>query len=113
MLPPMGFLIQPVPDRVIKYTFQRKRKKESLSSPDGNANAEESILKKKAAENGPVQMEKSSSITESSRDSRRVAQVARQVGDLCIFLFLACVSTYLDKYTGLALPVAMLAQLFL
>lgn len=94
-----GFPNQPVPDRVIKYTFQRKRKKESLSSPDGNANAEESILKKKAAENGPVQMEKSSSITESSRDSRRVAQVARQVGDLCIFLFLACVSTYLDKYT--------------
>ncbi|KAF7134676.1 hypothetical protein RHSIM_Rhsim08G0164100 [Rhododendron simsii] len=76
---PDGIPNKPVPDRIIKYTFQRKRKKESLSSPDGNANAEGSILKKKTAENGPVQMEKVSSITESSRDSRRVAQVARQV----------------------------------
>ncbi|XP_058228228.1 uncharacterized protein LOC131336414 [Rhododendron vialii] len=76
---PDGIPNQSVPDRIIKYTFQRKRKKESLSSPDENANAEGSILKKKTAENGPVQMEKVSSITESSRDSRRVAQVARQL----------------------------------
>ncbi|THG22649.1 hypothetical protein TEA_021763 [Camellia sinensis var. sinensis] len=70
-----------VADRVIKYTFQRKRKKESLSSSDGNAALEECILKKKTADkqNGSLEMEKSSSITESSRDSRRLAQVARQM----------------------------------
>ncbi|PSS07827.1 Myosin-2 heavy chain like [Actinidia chinensis var. chinensis] len=78
---PSGIPNQPVADRVIKYTFQRKRKKESLSSSDGNANFEESVLKKKTAEkqNDLLQMEKPSLMTESSRDSRRVAQVARQL----------------------------------
>ncbi|KAI7986842.1 hypothetical protein LOK49_LG14G00844 [Camellia lanceoleosa] len=78
---PSGIPYNHVADRVIKYTFQRKRKKESLSSSDGNAALEECILKKKTADkqNGSLEMEKSSSITESSRDSRRLAQVARQL----------------------------------
>ncbi|GFS31795.1 hypothetical protein Acr_00g0019230 [Actinidia rufa] len=50
---PSGIPNQPVADRVIKYTFQRKRKKEFLSSSDGNANFEKSVLKKKdGRENG-------------------------------------------------------------
>ncbi|KAL7222933.1 hypothetical protein ACSBR1_024588 [Camellia fascicularis] len=81
-----GILNQPVTrrDRVIKYTFQRKRKKVSLSSSDVNASLENSILRKKEEENqdGLLGMEKSSSITDSTRDSRRVAQVARQLVSL-------------------------------
>ncbi|PSR89617.1 Golgin subfamily A member 6-like protein [Actinidia chinensis var. chinensis] len=72
---PSGIPNQPVADRVIKYTFQRKRKKEFLSSSDGNANFEKTVLKKKTAE----KMEKPSLTIDSSRDSRRVAQVARQL----------------------------------
>ncbi|KAL6997242.1 hypothetical protein U1Q18_007365 [Sarracenia purpurea var. burkii] len=80
---PDGLPSKPVTDRVIKYTFQRKRKKESLSRSDGNANLEKGILKKKIVQeqNVPLHMENCLSIIESSRDSRRLAQVARQVGD--------------------------------
>ncbi|XP_028052720.1 uncharacterized protein LOC114257150 isoform X1 [Camellia sinensis] len=81
-----GILNQPVTrrDRVIKYTFQRKRKKVSLSSSDVNASLENSIMRKKEEENqdGLLETEKSSSITDSTRDSRRVAQVARQLVSL-------------------------------
>ncbi|XP_052176296.1 uncharacterized protein LOC127790718 isoform X2 [Diospyros lotus] len=71
----------PSADRVFKYTFQRKRKREALSSSDGNTSVENSILNKKAAEkqNHPMETEKSSSTIESSRDKRRLAQVARQL----------------------------------
>ncbi|XP_059642333.1 uncharacterized protein LOC132284262 [Cornus florida] len=70
---------QPVPDRIIKYTFQR-RKKESVSS-DGNASLEKGTLMGETEEkqNGSLGPKKSSSVTESSRDSRRLAQVARQL----------------------------------
>ncbi|GFZ07772.1 hypothetical protein Acr_19g0007090 [Actinidia rufa] len=66
--------------RVIKYTFQRKRKRESQSTSNWKDSLEKSILKKRAAEeqNGLLETEKSSSITELPRDSRRLAQVARQ-----------------------------------
>ncbi|XP_031250941.1 uncharacterized protein LOC116108848 [Pistacia vera] len=69
---------QPLNAKFLKYTFQRKRKKESLSGYDGNSSAEESIVKTKMGEkqNGSLESQKP---TESSRDSRRLAQVARQL----------------------------------
>ncbi|XP_057464343.1 uncharacterized protein LOC130754196 isoform X1 [Actinidia eriantha] len=77
-----GIPNQPVTNsRVIKYTFQRKRKRESQSTSDWKDSLEKSILKKRAAEeqNGLLETEKSISITELPRHSRRLAQVARQL----------------------------------
>lgn len=70
----------PPKDRVLKYTFQRKRKKESLSG-DGSILLQENPLKKSMAKKqyGDAEPPKSSAVTESSRDSRRMAQVARQL----------------------------------
>ncbi|XP_009764934.1 uncharacterized protein LOC107789962 [Nicotiana tabacum] len=72
---------QAVNDRVIKYTFQRKRKRESLSVLEENApiekNSSKEINGKK--QNDDLEPKMTSSATESSRDSRRVAQVARQL----------------------------------
>ncbi|XP_022954787.1 uncharacterized protein LOC111456942 [Cucurbita moschata] len=68
-------------NKVLKYTFQRKRKKESLSSPDGKSSVDESILKKrmKDKQSASSESDKFSLMTESSRDNRRLAQVARQL----------------------------------
>lgn len=68
-------------DRVIKYTFQRKRKREQLSVSEENAPIEKSSPKELNGEklNGHVEPKMSNSATESSRDSRRMAQVARQL----------------------------------
>uniref|UniRef100_A0A0A0LU15 Uncharacterized protein n=2 Tax=Cucumis sativus TaxID=3659 RepID=A0A0A0LU15_CUCSA len=68
-------------NKVLKYTFQRKRKKESLSSPDGKSSVDESISKKRMKDKQSVSSEsdKFSLMTESSRDNRRLAQVARQL----------------------------------
>lgn len=68
-------------DRVIKYTFQRKRKREQLSVSEENAPIEKSFPKELNGEtlNGHVETKMSNSATESSRDSRRMAQVARQL----------------------------------
>ncbi|KAK9278115.1 hypothetical protein L1049_027673 [Liquidambar formosana] len=76
-----GVPSQPTNERLIKYTFQRKRKKESLSSTEGGAPPEESTLKRKMGEkqNDSPEPQKSNLIAESSRDSRRLAQVARQL----------------------------------
>ncbi|PSR96665.1 Serine/threonine-protein kinase dyrk2 [Actinidia chinensis var. chinensis] len=77
-----GISNQPVTNsRVIKYTFQRKRKRESLSTFDWKDSPEKSSLKIRAAEeqNGLLETEKSSSITELPRDSWHLAQVARQL----------------------------------
>ncbi|XP_038895653.1 uncharacterized protein LOC120083835 [Benincasa hispida] len=67
--------------KVLKYTFQRKRKKESLSSPDGKSSVDESISKKRMKDKQSISSEsdKFSLMTESSRDNRRLAQVARQL----------------------------------
>lgn len=72
---------RPANDRLIKYTFQRKRKKEPLSSTNRSASLENSTLKRKmeGKQIGPSEPQKSSSITESSRDSWRIAQVAHQL----------------------------------
>ncbi|KAF3654351.1 putative pentatricopeptide repeat-containing protein, chloroplastic-like [Capsicum annuum] len=68
-------------DRVIKYTFQRKRKREQFSVSEENAPIEKSSSKEINEEklNGHVEPKMSNSATESSRDSRRTAQVARQL----------------------------------
>ncbi|KAK6123434.1 hypothetical protein DH2020_042816 [Rehmannia glutinosa] len=77
-----GLHAQSVRERVFKYTFQRKRKRESLSGSKVNATLE---TEKKTGDkqNGDQNLEqsKSSLLKESSRDSRRLAQVARQVGE--------------------------------
>ncbi|XP_009598550.1 uncharacterized protein [Nicotiana tomentosiformis] len=71
---------QTVNDRVIKYTFQRKRKRESLSVLEENAPIEKISSKEINGEKqNDLEPNMSSSVTESSRDSRRVAQVARQL----------------------------------
>ncbi|KAK6913179.1 hypothetical protein RJ641_022780 [Dillenia turbinata] len=71
---------KPVEDRPLKYTFQRKRKKESMSSP-GDQTLVENNAKRMAAEkqSNASDTQKPSLINESSRDTRRLAQVARQV----------------------------------
>ncbi|GLT35428.1 hypothetical protein SLA2020_098820 [Shorea laevis] len=68
-------------DRLLKYTFQRKRKKESFSDSDEKTSAENISLKKRAGErqNNAQETEKPSLMNEMTRDSRRMAQVARQL----------------------------------
>ncbi|KAG9456746.1 hypothetical protein H6P81_001254 [Aristolochia fimbriata] len=73
---------QAVCDGQLKYTFRRKRRREPLSSPK-----DESIIEKKSTSkwrgrdkpNVPPPQDKLSLVTESSRDSRRMVQVARQL----------------------------------
>ncbi|KAF5206086.1 Serine/threonine-protein kinase dyrk2 [Thalictrum thalictroides] len=70
-----------VDDRLLKYTFRRKRKKGSLSCPDESERQEKRVIKKKSGEKQISSSEphKSSLTMESSRDSRRLVQVARQL----------------------------------
>ncbi|KAJ9163689.1 hypothetical protein P3X46_023329 [Hevea brasiliensis] len=72
---------QSMNNKFLKYTFQRKRKRESTSSPDGDSSLNNSSLKKKMGEkqSGSVELLNSGLIAESSRDNRRMAQVARQL----------------------------------
>ncbi|KAI9174351.1 hypothetical protein LWI28_015998 [Acer negundo] len=72
---------QSLNDKFIKYTFQRKRKKERMSSTDGDSLVDESIVKRKmeGKQNDFLKSQNSSLVTESSRDSRRLVQVARQL----------------------------------
>ncbi|XP_015582125.1 uncharacterized protein LOC8258136 isoform X2 [Ricinus communis] len=73
--------VSPHPQPLFKYTFQRKRKKEFLSSSDGETSFGNHTLKKKMGEkqSGSLESDNSSLIAESSRDDRRLAQVARQL----------------------------------
>lgn len=82
-----GFVSPPASNRFLKYTFRRKRKKDALSSPEDNK-----ILKRNPVEKQNISSEpqNSSLITESSRDSRRLAQVARQVGASFYVLVTEC-----------------------
>ncbi|KDP45432.1 hypothetical protein JCGZ_09681 [Jatropha curcas] len=75
---------------LLKYTFQRKRKKEALSSPDQRI-CEKSTVKRRTMErqNDSPEPLKSGVTNESSRDSRRLAQVARQVGFFLSFPLLS------------------------
>ncbi|XP_059638496.1 uncharacterized protein LOC132280775 isoform X2 [Cornus florida] len=76
-----GISSQPVNDRIIKYTFQRKRKKDSFSSPDRNTSPVKSTLEREIEDkqNGSLEPQKLGSTIDSSRESRRIAQVARQL----------------------------------
>ncbi|XP_022735821.1 uncharacterized protein LOC111289220 isoform X2 [Durio zibethinus] len=76
-----GSSTQPVNNKFLMYTFKRKRKKDSLSSPDRDCSLDEDTSKMKAEvkQNGSLDSEKSTLTTESSRDTRRLAQVARQL----------------------------------
>ncbi|KAK6117980.1 hypothetical protein DH2020_048280 [Rehmannia glutinosa] len=96
-----GLRSQSVRERVIKYTFQRKRKREVLAGSEVNAiidtekktgdkiNGDQNTGDKQNGDqntedkqNGDQNLEqsKTSFLKESSRDSRQLAQVARQVG---------------------------------
>ncbi|XP_042496722.1 uncharacterized protein LOC122075669 [Macadamia integrifolia] len=68
-------------DRLLKYTFQRKRKKEIVSNANDDAPLEKKNTIKRTVENqnSTPEPRKSSLIIESSRDSRRLVQVARQL----------------------------------
>ncbi|XP_021761741.1 uncharacterized protein LOC110726565 [Chenopodium quinoa] len=74
------FSSPPPKDRVLKYTFQRKRKKESVSGDDSSLH-QESPLKRITVkkQDGDLEPPESSAVSETSRDSRRMAQVARQL----------------------------------
>uniref|UniRef100_A0A5B6YME1 Uncharacterized protein n=1 Tax=Davidia involucrata TaxID=16924 RepID=A0A5B6YME1_DAVIN len=63
-------------NRLFMHTFSRKRKKEPLTNPDENTS---NTMKRKVEEkqNGAPELHKSSLINESSRDTRRLVQVAR------------------------------------
>ncbi|KAK4427204.1 hypothetical protein Salat_1489300 [Sesamum alatum] len=69
-----------VGERVIKYTFQRKRKRQAPSRPevDGSLETEKKTGDGKN-DHQKLEQHKSSLLLESSRDSRRLAQVARQL----------------------------------
>ncbi|XP_047332394.1 uncharacterized protein LOC124935988 isoform X2 [Impatiens glandulifera] len=78
---------QTLANRIIKYTFQRKRKKDSMSSSsDGTASLEICSMKKREVEkqNDPVEMQMSSKTTESSGDSRLIDQVPCQLITLSV-----------------------------
>ncbi|KAL5582448.1 hypothetical protein UlMin_014890 [Ulmus minor] len=68
-------------NRPLKYTFQRKRKREATFSPADITSPEKSCARRKTAEIEDMAPEpqKSNSMDESSRESRRLAQVARQL----------------------------------
>ncbi|KAL7115161.1 hypothetical protein ACP275_04G167600 [Erythranthe tilingii] len=73
---------EPPRERAFKYTFQRKRKRQALSEIEATASLEEEEEEKTGnAKNGDQNLEQSnpSLLTESSRESRRLAQVARQL----------------------------------
>ncbi|OMO83152.1 hypothetical protein CCACVL1_11536 [Corchorus capsularis] len=75
-----GSSSQPANNKFIMYTFKRKRKKESFSSPDRDSSLDDGTSQRNAEEkqNGQLDSEKATLITETSRDSRRLVQVARQ-----------------------------------
>ncbi|XP_043707499.1 uncharacterized protein LOC122656875 [Telopea speciosissima] len=69
-------------DRLLKYTFRRKRKKETMNNANDNAPLEKkNSIKRSTVEkqNSTPEPQKSSLIIESPRDSRRLVQVARQL----------------------------------
>ncbi|XP_074284628.1 uncharacterized protein LOC141609467 isoform X2 [Silene latifolia] len=72
-----GLSSPPSRDRILKYTFQRKRKRESVDSSlshEGNPLRKEIAMK----QNGNLEPVKFSEATESSLGGRKMAQVARQ-----------------------------------
>ncbi|KAL6541935.1 hypothetical protein OROGR_011421 [Orobanche gracilis] len=79
-----GLLGRPVRERDFKYTFQRKRKKQTLSKSEGNGSLEtgKKTVNEKSGDLKAEEPKRSLSM-EPARDSRRLAQVARQSSYLC------------------------------
>ncbi|CAN6444844.1 unnamed protein product [Victoria cruziana] len=79
---PPSIHVRPMNDKLLKYTFHRKRKREvSFNKPENVVEEKKPCLRKRTATK-PRNMHKpcgSSTVIESSRDSRRLVQVARQV----------------------------------
>ncbi|KAK7316383.1 hypothetical protein VNO77_35387 [Canavalia gladiata] len=75
-----GSPVQVGDSRLLKYTFQRKRKKESLGNTDQNIDSEKSTAKRRVEDkqNGGIEPQKSSTIDKPSRDNQHLAQVAHQ-----------------------------------
>ncbi|XP_048443490.1 uncharacterized protein LOC125467968 [Pyrus x bretschneideri] len=76
-----GTASQPENNKFLKYTFCRKRKKDTLSNPESKSLLDNDTLERNTGEeqNGSIEPQKSSLLIESSRESRRLAQVARQL----------------------------------
>ncbi|KAM2978385.1 hypothetical protein FF2_015206 [Malus domestica] len=76
-----GTASQPENNKFLKYTFCRKRKKDTLSNPESKSLLDNGTLERNTGEeqNGSIEPQKSSLLIESSRESRRLAQVARQL----------------------------------
>ncbi|KAJ8753519.1 hypothetical protein K2173_022760 [Erythroxylum novogranatense] len=72
---------QRMDNKFLKYTFQRKRKKETPSSPEGGSSLDLCTFTREmdVKLSDILESQKPSLLTESPRDSRRVAQVARQL----------------------------------
>ncbi|KAL6509595.1 hypothetical protein OROGR_022905 [Orobanche gracilis] len=79
-----GLLGRPVRERDFKYTFQRKRKRQTLSKAEGNGSfeTEKKTVNEKSGDLEAEEPKRTSSM-ESALDSRRLAQVARQSSYLC------------------------------
>ncbi|XP_009394550.2 uncharacterized protein LOC135581127 isoform X1 [Musa acuminata AAA Group] len=78
---PCGPAAEDRSDKILKYTFQRKRKRVSIDSKVDSTSLEGSMSKQTVEkDNAVLDPQKSSLLVESSRESRRLAQVARQVG---------------------------------
>ncbi|KAJ7970923.1 Myosin-2 heavy chain like [Quillaja saponaria] len=67
--------------KLLRYTFRRKRRKESLTNTDQKTSDEKKTLEGMVDEkqNGSPKPQKSSLINESSRDNQSLAQVARRL----------------------------------
>ncbi|XP_068307022.1 uncharacterized protein [Pyrus communis] len=76
-----GTASQPENNKFLKYTFCRKRKKDTLNNPESESLLDNNTLERKTIEeqNGSLEPQTSSLLLKSSRDSRRLAQVARQL----------------------------------
>lgn len=70
---------QPVSNKFLKYTFHRKRKKETLSKPERSSQNGTLEGKTRETKIGSLQPQQSSLMPASSRDSRRLALVAHQL----------------------------------
>ncbi|KAG6386134.1 hypothetical protein SASPL_155025 [Salvia splendens] len=76
---------QPVRERIIKYTFQRKRKRGAMNESEMKVSLSPEVEKRNEVDKSTrknQQSSKASLLSESSRDSRRLAQVARQFSSL-------------------------------
>lgn len=76
-----GLCTEPTNNKFLKYTFVRKRKKESLSSPDRESSFDDEISRRKAVErkNDSLESHNSSLMAEPFPGIQRLAQVAHEL----------------------------------